>query len=235
MPFPEPQCQAVFLARPQRFLAHMAFADGSKETVYCANPGSFKGCLQSGSDALLWDSEDSRRKRRYTWRAIRLGRIWVGTDTHLANRLVEELLRQGLLPCLSGYAVVRREQRLARGARADFLLQRADEFCFLEVKSATVVEKGVARFPDSVTPRGVKQLKELTRKAREGHRAVLLFVVQRDDAKEFSISGHYPAYSNALKKALARGVEVFACALKVSPRGFGEPRLLSLSTRLIAL
>lgn len=228
MSFPEPQCEAVFLARPQRFLAHMAFPDGSDGIVYCANPGSFNGCLQAGSAALLWDSQDPARKRRYTWRAIKLNDVWIGTDTHLANRLVEQLLCQQLLPCLRGYEIIAREQLVRRGLRVDFLLKDKGT-CFLEVKSATVVEKGIARFPDSITPRGLKHLQGLTRKVKEGHRAVLLFLVQRNDAKSFSLSSHYPAYAynRAFKKALAAGVEVFACAVEVRVGGSCRHPLVS--------
>jgi sugar fermentation stimulation protein A len=227
MPFSRPQLRATFLSRPQRFLAQMVFPDGTQTLAYCANPGSFHGCLQPGSAALLWDSEDAKRKRRYTWRAIKLDGIWVGTDTHLANRLVEKALQHQLLPCLTGYEIVERELLVSAGLRMDFVLTGPEGVCFLEVKSATVAEKGVARFPDSITPRGLKHLECLTRKAEEGHRAVLLFVVQRNDVQSFTVSNvHYPAYAKAFQKALTAGVETLACAVHVSPAGFGKPRLL---------
>src|SRR5664280_2292655 len=94
MSFPQPQCNAIFLKRPQRFLAEMAFPDGTQTIAYCANPGTFNGCLQPGSPALLWDSTNPKRKRRYTWRAVEIDGVWVGTDTHLANRIVGEALLQ---------------------------------------------------------------------------------------------------------------------------------------------
>lgn len=227
MLFPKPQIKATFLSRPQRFLAQMAFPDGTQTLAYCANPGSLNGCLRPGSATLLWDSKDEKRKRRYTWRAIKLDGIWVGTDTHLANRLVEQVLQQQLLSCLSGYEILESEHLVQPGLRLDFLLNGKEGTCFLEVKSATVVEKGVARFPDSITPRGLKHLEGLTRKAAEGHRAVLLFVVQRGDVQSFTVSNLYhPAYAMAFQKALAAGVEIFAFAVHVSPSGFGKPKLL---------
>ncbi|MDD2467140.1 MAG: DNA/RNA nuclease SfsA [Desulfobulbus sp.] len=227
MPFPNPQLLTTFLSRPQRFLAEMTFPGGGEVIVYCANPGSLNGCLKTGSTALIWDSADSKRKRRYTWRAIELEGVWVGTDTHLANRLVEQALRRKLIPGLDTYDTLARECLVEAGFRVDFLLSGVQGTCIIEVKSATVVEKGVARYPDSSTPRGVKQLKVLTRKATEGLRSVLIFLVQRDDAKCFVVSNsHDPAYAEAFEKAVAAGVEVMALAFSVCPEGFGAPKML---------
>jgi len=114
--------------------------------------------------------------------------------------------------------------------RIDFLLRKGQARCFLEVKNSVVVEQGVARFPDSITPRGLKHLEGLTRKAKEGHRAVLLFVVQRGDVKSFAITSlHHPAYARAVQKALRAGVELLAISFEVSPKGFSLPRLLAVS------
>jgi sugar fermentation stimulation protein A len=119
------------------------------------------------------------------------------------------------------------EWHIDAGLRMDFLLTGDRGTCFLEVKSATVVENGVARFPDSITPRGIKHLKALTQKAREGHRAVLLFLIQRSDVECFKVNDiRYPDYATAFQQALAAGVETFAVAVNVSPVGFGKPRLL---------
>lgn len=120
MPFPQPQHTAKFLRRPQRFLAEIKFLDGNNVVAYCANPGSMAGCLTPGSKALLWDSGDMKRKRRYTLRAIKFGGIWVGTDTHLSNRIVEEALKQQLIPGLSSYTSFARERLLGEGCRVDF-------------------------------------------------------------------------------------------------------------------
>lgn len=225
--FPKPQINATFLGRPQRFLAEMAFLDGTQIVAYCANPGSFHGCLQPGCPALLWDSNEPKRKLRYTLRAVEFEGVWIGTDTHLANRLVEEALLQRLIPGLDHFEKLEREQRLEEGHRVDFLLTGPEGLCFVEVKSATVVEKGVARFPDSITKRGLKHLVGLTLKAEEGHRVVLLYLVQRDDVESFSVSAtYYPAYATAFKKALAAGVEAIALSVAVSTQGFGRPKVL---------
>lgn len=227
MAFPQPQREAIFLRRPQRFLAEMSLPEGTEELVYCANPGAMTGCLTSGREALLWDSANLKRKRRYTWRAVEFEGLWIGTDTHLANRIVEEALRLKLVPGLEAYSTVAREQLVEEGFRVDFILSGDLGACLVEVKSATVVEKGVARYPDSPTPRGVKHLKALERKAREGQRSVILFLVQRADAHSFVVSNsHDPAYAEAFEKAIASGVEVLALAVSVSRQGFGIPRLI---------
>lgn len=227
MAFPKPHLNAIFLKRPQRFLAEMLFSDGTQTLVYCANPGSLSGCLQPSSPSLLWDSADPKRKRRYTWRAIELNGVWVGTDTHLANRLIEKVLLQGLLPGLENYEKLEREKQVTSGQRVDFLLTGPEGLCFIEVKSATVVEEGVARFPDSITPRGLKQLEGLTLKAAEGHRVVFLYLSQRSDAESFTINtGSYPAYASAFKKAVTAGVETMALSVELSPQGFATPKLL---------
>lgn len=235
MAFPQPQYEATFLRRPQRFLAEMSLPEGTAELVYCANPGSMAGCLTTGRAALLWDSSDLKRKRRFTWRAVELDGIWIGTDTHLANRIVEEALRQKLVPGLEGYDTLERERLVEEGFRVDFILSGVQGACLVEVKSATVVEDGVARYPDSLTPRGVKQLLALTRKALEGQRVVLIYLVQRADAHSFVVSNSQDAaYAEAFDKAVASGVEVLALAVSVSSEGFGTPRLLPYAQEVIA-
>lgn len=235
MSFPGPNHDATFLRRPQRFLAEMIFPEGTEITTYCANPGSMNGCLKPGSAALIWDSADPKRKRRYTWRAIKLEGVWIGTDTHLANRLVEKALKLKLVPGLEAYDTLAREQTVEVGFRVDFILSGSQSACLVEVKSATVVEKGIARYPDSLTPRGVKHLKALTRKAIEGQRSVLLFLVQRADAKSFVVSNSYdPAYAQAFEEAVAAGVEIIAMAVSVCRDGFGTPKLLPYAQNHIA-
>jgi len=224
MKFPQPCVKVKFLHRPQRFLAEISFADGTKTIAYCANPGSFAGCLNKGSAALLWDSNNYTRKRRYTLRAVKVGRVWVGTDTHLSNRIVEKALQLQIFSSLQGYPSLTREHPFGKGQRVDFLLAGPKGLCFLEVKSASIMDGGVARFPDSVTPRGLNHLTRLTEQAKKGHRAVILFMVQRGDATSFSINSlRHPAYAKAFRQALKAGVEAMAFAVTITPKGFSSP------------
>lgn len=205
----------------------MILSDGSQIVAYCANPGSLQGCLKAGSRALLWDSGSLTRKRRYTWRGIESNSVWVGTDTHLANRLVEKVLSQRLLPGLKRFTILEREKLVGKNLRLDFFLLSKKRECFIEVKSATVVEQRIARYPDSVTPRGLRHLKALTNKASAGHKAVLIFVSQRGDAVAFKVNDAcYPAYARAFKRAVSAGVKIMALAFTVRPEGYLAPRLL---------
>ena len=224
-PFLEPHLKAIFLNRPQRFLAEIALQEGTKTIAYCPNPGSLKGCLKAGSPALICGSNDPKRKRFYTLRAVKLKGVWLGLDTHLSNRLIEEALSQKLLPKLKAYKIFEREHSLGPGQRIDFLIKGPKGYCFLEVKSAIVVNDKIARFPDSITPRGLKHLKCLTLKAKAGHRAILLFLIQRSDVKAFAINQEcYPAYYSAFKKAITAGVEVLAFSVAVNSKGFCAPK-----------
>ena len=176
---------------------------------------------------MLRDSQSATRRRRYTWLAIKLGRHWVGTDTHLANRLVEKALLENCLPGLEGYGIMAKEPREKTGSRLDFHLSNSKGQCYLEVKSATVVSGTCARYPDSKTLRTLAQLKLLARKAKAGHRAVLLFLVQRGDVQKFALNRACdPAFNRAFDQALAAGVEVIAVKHNVTQRGFSQPILM---------
>jgi sugar fermentation stimulation protein A len=227
--FPQPQVRGTFFSRPQRFLVEAGLPDGSRVIAYCANPGSFRECFKKGSAIFLWDSCDPRRKRRYTWRAIKLGQTWIGTDTHLANQLIEASLRASLLHGLEGFSVFKKEPKMKGGGRLDFQLKRGSEQCFIEVKSATVVTKRTAQFPDSRSPRAIAHLKILTREARSGRRAVLLFLIQRGDVTGLRINRAFaPDFDRAYDAALRAGVEVMAVKHFVTPAGVGPPSIISI-------
>ena len=222
--FPAPSVKAVFLNRPQRFLAEVKLPDGTTTLAYCANPGSFHGCLETGSPCMLWDSAESERKRRYTLRAVKLGKTWLGTDTHLANELIETALRRRLLPHLEKFDVLKREPRSRNGSRLDFLLGDGVGECFLEVKSATVTFGGLAQFPDSLSPRSVEHLNALIKVVKTGRRAVLVFLIQRGDVEGLKINAACdPAFNRAFARALKAGVEFQALKHTLTVKGFGQP------------
>ena len=222
--FPAPCVKAVFLGRPQRFLAEVRLPHGPTTLAYCANPGSFHGCLESGSTCLLWDSADPKRKRRYTLRAVKLGRTWLGTDTHLANDLIETALRNRLLPGLADFVILKREPQSRNGSRLDFLLGNGVGECFLEVKSATVTSGDLAQFPDSQSPRSVEHLNALIKVVKTGRRAVLVFLIQRGDVEGLKINTACdPAFNRAFTRARKAGVEFQAVKHTVTAKGFGQP------------
>ncbi len=215
--------QARLLRRYKRFFADVETREGEKLTVHCPNPGSMRGLLVPGAPVRLSTSDDPRRKLRHGLEMIRIGRTWVGVNTMRANQLAARALEAGAIEGLEGYATVRREVAAGEGTRLDFLLSegRCDPRpAWVEVKSATLADPPLARFPDSVTERGRRHAEELARLANRKTRAVLLFLVQRADCDRVAPADDIdPAYGKALRRAAKRGVEVRAVSVKVGARG----------------
>jgi len=209
------------LRRYKRFFADVALDDGGEVTVHCPNPGSMLGCAEPGSPVRCSTSDNPKRKLRHTLEMIRVGRTWVGLHTGLANAFAARVLEAGAIPELAGYAELRREVKVAEGARLDFRLEGGPrEPAFVEVKSVTLADGRVARFPDSVSERGRKHCATLARLRAEGNRAVQLYVVQRGDCRQVEPAEDIdPRYAEALRDAARAGVEVLAVRAKVSPTG----------------
>ena len=223
----QPILRGRLIQRYKRFFADVELADGSKLTAHCPNTGSLLGCLAPGSPVVLRDSQDVRRKLRHTLQAIRVDGHWVNVDTSLPNRVVREAIKAGEVPELAGYDVLRAEVAFGEGSRADLLLTRGDERCWIEIKSTTLARAGVALFPDAVTERGLKHLRELARAAQKGERAVQFFLVSRGDVERFAPAADIdPEYAKALRLAARAGVEVLAYAARVEPKRFELARRL---------
>lgn len=221
MRFPRPLARGVLLKRYKRFLADVRLADGSVAVAHCANPGSMLGLAEPGGEIWLLASADAKRKLAWSWELVRAGGHLVGLNTGLANRVVAEALAAGRLAELSGYASVRREVPYGLGSRIDLLLESPGRpICYVEVKSVTLRRGRLAEFPDSVTARGAKHLAELAAMARTGHRAVMLYVAQREDCTGFALAADIdPAYARAFAEARAAGVEALCYYCRVDPDG----------------
>jgi len=227
VPFSEPVVPGVFLARRHRFLADLQLSDGGLVTAHCPNTGSLKSCLVPGSPALAWDSGNSKRKYRLTWIAVKLGTTWAGIDTGLPNRLVAQAIAAGAIPALADYEVIERERPMGASSRVDLLLSRNSDRCYVEVKNVTLVEHGVARFPDAITSRGLKHLCELEAMVRQGHRAAMVYVVQRSDGRAFHPAWDIdPEYALRLGQVHAAGVEVYVLGTEVLETGVAVTGLL---------
>lgn len=209
------------LRRYKRFFADIETRAGEKLTVHCPNPGSMRGLVREGAAVRCSSSDDPRRKLRHTLEMIRVGRTWVGLHTGRANAVAEAALRSDGIEALSGYRRLRREVVAKQGSRIDFLLEEHPEDprpAWVEVKSVTLAEGNLARFPDSVTERGRKHTMTLASLAESGARSALLFVVQRADCDRVEPADDIdPAYGAALREAVSRGVEVLAVGARVSP------------------
>lgn len=214
-----PLLRARLLRRYKRFLADVELPGGERLTAHCPNTGSLLGCTPEGAPVVLRDSEDPSRKLRYTLQTVRVGETWVNVDTSLPNAVVAEALQAGAVPELAGYARLRREVRYGTKSRIDILLEADDRPpCFVEVKCTTLVEDGVARFPDAVTARGLAHLEELTRQVRSGARAVMFYLIARGDARRFEPADAIdPAYGAGLRQALEAGVEALCHGARVDP------------------
>ena len=222
MRFPSPLLPGTLLRRYKRFLADVRFDTGEEAVVHCANPGSMLGCAETGRRVLASDSGNPKRKLRHTLEMIHNGACWIGVNPGLANALADEGIRAGRVPELAGYPSLRREAAWGEGTRFDFHLSGPKGECYVEVKSVTLVtENGCSAFPDAVTARGARHIRELLAVRAAGHRAALLFVVQRSDGpKGFRAASEIdPVYAEALRQAHAAGLEVYAHLADVRPEG----------------
>jgi sugar fermentation stimulation protein A len=209
--------RGTLIQRYKRFLADVRLNSGQVVTAHCTNTGSMLGCKEP-LRGYLSRSDNEKRKLAYTWEMIRVDRTWVGINTLHPNRLVAEGAKSGVIRELEGYDTIRREVVTRPGTRLDLCLEGINGTCFVEVKNVTLAIDGAAAFPDAVTERGTKHLKELMRLKRKGHRAAVLFVVQREDCDIFRSADEIdPEYGRWLRRAIKAGVEALPYRAKVTP------------------
>jgi sugar fermentation stimulation protein A len=197
MRFSAPLIPARLVRRYKRFLADVTLPDGTETTVHVANPGSMLGLVEPGSRILLSRSTNVSRKMPLSWELVEVdfgsGPEWVGVNTGLPNRLVEEAIVSGKVPSLDGYPRLRREVKYGKASRVDFLLERDDgPRCFVEVKNVHMMrQRRRAEFPDCVTARGAKHLDDLAAEVANGARAVMVYLVQIGSAESVSLCARY--------------------------------------------
>lgn len=222
MKFP-PLLEGRLIRRYKRFLADIVLADGSEVTAHCPNTGSMKNCAEPGSRVWLRDVASPARKLRYRWELVEVdGRHLACINTGLANGLVKEAIEAGRIEALEGYDTLRTERPYgSERSRIDLLLQGAGKpDCYVEVKNVTLLESaGWGAFPDAVTGRGRKHLRELVEVVKQGARGVLLFNVAHTGVRRvmpaWSID---PDYAKTLAGARDAGVEVMAFGVQITRR-----------------
>ncbi len=223
MQFQTPLIPAILIRRYKRFLADCRLPDGREVVAHCPNPGSMMGLKDEGLQVWLEPNDDPKKKLKYGWRLVEFPNgHFVGIDTAVPNKAVKAALIAGQVKELAAYKTVRPEVKYGKNSRIDFLLtQDGLPDCYIEVKSVTLMrEKGLAEFPDSVTARGAKHLNELEKMVAQGHRAVMLYLVQRTDCDRFDLARDIdPAYGAAFEKALQNGVQVMCISTKITPEG----------------
>jgi sugar fermentation stimulation protein A len=221
MRFSPPLTEARLLRRYKRFLADVDLPGVGQTTVHCPNTGSMLGCAEPGMRVWLSRAANLKRKYAWTWELVeaRPG-VLVGIHTGRTNGLVREALQQGLVTELQGYGEIQGEVKAGDGFRVDFVLRghAGSADCFLEVKNVTAaVQDGVALFPDAVSERASRHLRELMHKVAAGKRAMLCFCVQRDDVREVRPADAIDAeYGRTLRAAMGSGVEVCAYVARVN-------------------
>ena len=221
MQFDPPLIPARLLRRYKRFLFDAVLDDGREITGSCPNTGSMLGLTDPGSRIWLSEHETGpTRKFRHRFELIEVGGVTVGVNSGMANRFAEEAIRSGMVSGLASFTTLKREQKYGRQSRIDFLLTGPGEpDTYVEVKNVHFSRvQGLAEFPDTATERGVRHLDELGDMVEAGHRAMMLYLIQREDCSRMAIAADLdPVYAAAFARARRRGVEVAAVNCRISP------------------
>jgi len=216
---PEPRQTGHLIKRYKRFLADVRLPDNTVMRVHCPKSGSMKGCSTPGSEVVISRSPNQKRKYAWTLEMVRENGFWIGVNTSLTNRLVEEGLASGVIDVFGNVDTVQREVKVSSSSRLDFLVRTdGGKRVYLEVKNCSLAEDGVALFPDAVTKRGTKHLHELDRLRGQGIETAVLFCVQRADASSFMPAESIdPQYAETLHRVHANGVMILAYQADVRP------------------
>jgi sugar fermentation stimulation protein A len=228
-----PLREGILLRRYQRFLADVVLPDGETVATWCPNPGSMKSCLSDRAPCRISSADNPRRKLQWTLEQVQVDGTWILVHTARANDVVAEAIGKGAVPELTGYPVLQRERRYGRNSRIDILLtDEKGRAAYVEVKNVTLLEDGEGFFPDAVSERGTKHLRELMAVVEGGDRGVLFFHVGRGDIPVVRPAAHIdPVYAETLAEAVERGVEVLAyrCAVRAEELVLGERLPVSVS------
>jgi sugar fermentation stimulation protein A len=222
MKFAAPLVEGVLIKRYKRFLADVTLESGEVITAHTPNTGSMSGCCEPGSPVWLLHHDNPKRKYAHSWELVQnKNGIKIGINTSLANKLVQEAIESGVAGELSGYQVIRREVKYGlENSRIDLLLEghKNKPDCYVEVKNVTLCEQGKGMFPDAVSKRGTKHLRELMEMKRAGFRSVIFFCIQRQDVTSMSAATHIdPEYAETLQQAHRQGVEILAYRASPNP------------------
>jgi sugar fermentation stimulation protein A len=233
MQFASPLLRGTLIQRYKRFLADVRLDDGTLVTATCPNTGSMMGLKNPGQVVYLSTSDSPTRKYKHTWELVEhdlgKGSALVGVNTSHPNAIVAEAIAAGKIKPLAGYATLERERKYGKNSRIDILLSdTAKPLTYVEIKNVHMSRKaGLAEFPDSVTERGAKHLVELTDMVREGHRAVMIFLIQRADVASLSLARDVdPGYGEAFDLAAKGGVEMLALRCKPTTAGIVVDKLV---------
>ena len=213
--------EGTLIKRYKRFLTDIRLKTGQDITAHCPNTGTMLTCAQAGQPVYVSYHDNPKRKLKYSWELIKMPTSLVGINTILPNKLVKLSIENNLIKALEGYDKVLSEVKVGDKSRLDIMLEKeSGEKCYIEVKNCTLVDNKTAFFPDAVTSRGLKHIKELLKLKEQGHRAIMFYLIQRMDAESFQPANHIdPVYADALQNAFKAGVEILVYDVQITLNG----------------
>ena len=190
-------------------------------TAHCPNTGSMYGLLNKGNKVWISKTKNPNRKLKYTLEIIEDNKSKVGVNTHSTNKIVYHALKNNLIKEFNADVDIKPETKFGINTRFDFLVTNNKYKAFIEVKNVTLSRiKGLAEFPDSITSRGLKHINELIKASKKNYKIFILFIIQRDDCKSFTIARDIdPQYANALTKAVKNKLNILCYDCKFSTKG----------------
>ncbi len=220
MNFEDKLISGKFIKRYKRFFVDIKIRN-EIITAHCPNTGSMSGLLRSGNKVWLSKSNNPNRKLKYTLQIIQDKKNKVGINTHLSNKIVLHALKNNLVKEFDNKIKIRPEKKFGANTRFDFLVTKKNYKAFIEVKNVTLSrKKKIAEFPDSITARGLKHIKELINAKKKGYKIYMLYLIQREDCNLFTIAKDIdPNYSNSLSKAIKKKLNILCYDCKFSSKG----------------
>jgi sugar fermentation stimulation protein A len=217
MKFNKKLLQGTLIKRYKRFFVDIKYKNKTI-TAHCPNSGSMMGLLNKGNNVWFSESDNPKRKLKYTLQIVVVNNIPVGINTHLSNKIVFESLINKKIKNLIRFTNIKSEAKFSDNTRFDFLISNNKEKCFLEVKNVTLLRQdNIAEFPDAITSRGTKHLKELIKAKRKGYESYMLYLIQRDDCNFFKIANDIDEeYKNTFDEALNNGVKMLCYDCKLN-------------------
>jgi sugar fermentation stimulation protein A len=219
MKFETKLIKGKIIKRYKRFLADIELDSGELITAHTANTGSMKTCWEPGWKVLCSYHDNPKRKLKYSLELTHNGKCWILVNTSLPNKIGKEAIEKNLIKELTGHDSIKPEAKIGK-SRIDLLLTKeSGEKCYVEIKNVTLKGDGeLALFPDGVTTRGQKHLRELMQIKASGDRACMLYIINRSDVTSFSPAAHIdPVYAELLKEAESKGVEILVYQTKITP------------------
>ncbi len=217
MTFKKKLLKGIFLKRYKRFFVDIKYKN-KIITAHCPNSGSMMGLLSKNNSVWFTKSNNPNRKLKYTLQIINVNNNMVGINTHITNKIVLEALLKKKIKNLIKYNDIKPEVKFSDKTRFDFMLSNNNEKCFLEVKNVTLVRKNnIAEFPDAITTRGTKHLRELVKAKKKGYKSFILYLIQREDCKLFKIAKDIDVkYKNTFDFAIKNGVQILCYDCKIT-------------------